>query len=252
MAKKNLCIIQARTGSTRLPNKVLLKVKGLTLLEYEIRRIKMAKKVDKIVVATTMKEADDKIENLCKRMEISCFRGSEEDVLDRYWQCVQKYSEYENIIRITSDCPLVDPRVIDETISFFEKNRFDYVANSLQATFPDGMDTEIFTRKSLEQAHKNAKLISEREHVTLWMRENRKFRKGNFSAEHNWEHFRLTVDNKEDFEVVKFLIENSPITAGYLDYISLLTKNPAIMLKNAHIARNEGLLKALRSGCAIK
>ena len=250
---KNLCVIQARMGATRLPGKVLKKVNGIALLEHEINRMKKAERINKIIVATSDKKDDDKINKLCRQIKIDCFRGSEDDVLDRYYQCALEYPEYGNIIRITGDCPLIDPIVIDNVIIFFEKNNFDYVSNNFDVpgdtakeTFPDGMDVEIFKRSALCESAKKAKLPSEREHVTLYINKNKKFKKGNLSAEQDWSHFRLTVDNPADFEVVKFLIKNSRQDASYLDYISLLTKNPEIMLKNMNIVRNEGLLKSLK------
>lgn len=249
---KNLCIIQARMGSTRLPGKVLLKIKGKPLLEYLIKRVKLSKKIDKIVIATTTNTADDAIEALAQELGIDCFRGSENDVLDRYFQCSLKYPDYNNIVRITGDCPLIDPIVVDQVILFFEENDFDYVSNTQKETFPDGIDVEVFKRKTLEITAKEAKLNSEREHVCLYVRNNEKFKKGSFENKHNFSHFRLTVDEPEDFEVVKFVIENSRPDAGWLDYISLLTKNPEIMLKNMHITRNEGWLKSLKNDFIIK
>lgn len=246
MKNKNLCIIQARMGAARLPGKVLKKVKGLTLLEYEISRVKQAKEINKIVVATSDKNADDKIEKLCKKINIDCFRGSENNVLNRYYKCSLQYPHYENIIRITGDCPLIDPIVIDSVIAFFEKNKFDYASNVLSETFPDGMDTEIFTREALRESAQKATLNSELEHVTQYIVKNNNFKKGNFTAEYDWSHFRLTIDNPEDFEVISFLIRSSKITDGYLNYIALLTRHPDIMLKNSHIARNEGLRKSVR------
>lgn len=240
-------------GATRLPGKVLKKVKGVTLLEYEINRVKKARRINKIVVATSDKKNDDKIEKLCQQIKIDCFRGSEDDVLDRYYQCALRYPAYDNIVRITGDCPLIDPIVIDEVIAYFKKYNFDYASNNFDVpgdttkeTFPDGLDIEIFKRKVLYEAAKKAKLPSEREHVTLHITKNKKYKKGNFSAPHNWSHFRLTVDTPADFLVIKFLIEKGGPNAGYLDYISLLTKNPEIMLKNMNIVRNEGLIKSLR------
>lgn len=252
MKHKNLCIIQARMSATRLPGKVLKKVQGVTLLEYEINRVRQAKKIDKIVVATSNRKIDNKIEKECKKIGIDCFRGSEDDVLDRYYQCFSQYPEYKNIIRITGDCPLIDPVVIDEVIAFFENNNFDYVSNTIKEIFPDGMDVEVFTKHVLKQVAQQAKLSSEREHVTQYIMKNKRFKKGNLSAEYDWSHFRLTVDDPKDFEVIKFLIKSSKLTAGYLDYISLLTKHPEIMFKNMHITRNEGLLKSLKEDKIVK
>ncbi|MFA5317868.1 MAG: glycosyltransferase family protein [Patescibacteria group bacterium] len=250
--QKNLCIIQARYGSTRLPGKVLKKVDGLTLLEYEIIRVKQAKKIDKIVIATTKNKSDKKIEELCQRIKIDCFCGSENDVLDRYYQCSLEYPEYKNVIRITGDCPLIDPVIIDKVISFFTKRKLDYTSNIELDTFPDGMDVEIFKKDILIETAKRAKLPSEREHVTYYIRKNKKYKKGNLTACNNWSHFRLTVDEPIDFEVIKFLIKNSKITDGYLDYISLLTKNPKVMLSNINIIRNEWKLKALKEDGEFK
>lgn len=253
MLQKTLCIIQARMGATRLPGKVLKKVKGVTLLEYEINRVKKAKGIDKIVVATSDKKNDDKIEKLCRQIKVDCFRGLETDILDRYYQCALRYPEYENIVRITGDCPLIDPAIIDEVIAYFEKYNFDYVSNNFdipgdttKETFPDGLDVEIFKRAVLYESAQKAKLPSEREHVTLCMTKNKKYKKGNFSGANDWSHFRLTVDTPADFAVIKFLIEKGGSEAGYLDYISLLTKNPEVMLKNMNIVRNEGLIKSLK------
>jgi len=243
----NLCIIQARMGSTRLPNKVLKKVNGTPLLAYQIKRIKLAEKIDKIIIATGDDKSNDKLADFCKKIRIFCFRGSENDVLDRYYKCALKYPDFKNVIRITGDCPLIDPKIIDATIELFEKGKYDYVSNTGKETFPDGMDIEIFTRHALTQAWHKAKLSSEREHVTQYIRKHKKFKQGNLPAPANFGHFRLTVDEPEDFEVIKFLIKHSKITASYLHYISLLTKNPKIMFINLDIKRNEGLIKSLKN-----
>ena len=250
--KKKLCIIQARMGSTRLPNKVLLEVKRTPLLEYEIQRVKRATLIDRIVVATTDSPADEKIVELCSKIGVDYFRGSEKDVLDRYYQCALKYPEYGTIIRITGDCPLIDPKVIDEVLRLFDEGKYDYASNVAKETFPDGMDIEVFTREALKEAANEANLASEREHVTLYIRNREKFKKGNLEARHDFSHFRLTVDQKEDFEVIQFLIENSSIEDEYLHYISVLTKHPDIMAKNMSIMRNEGLKKSLKEDRVIQ
>ncbi len=246
MNKKVLCIIQARMESTRLPGKILLKVKGIPLLEYLARRIKQAKRIDKVVIATTKNKEDDKIEVLCKNIGIDCFRGSENDVLDRYYQCSLQYSDYDYIVRITGDCPLVDPVLIDEVINLFEKNNYDYAVNLTEDNFPDGLAVEIFKKEALYDAAKNASLQSAREHVTLYIVNNKKYKKGYLKAPEDYSKYRITVDEKQDFEVVKFLIENSKITDSYLKYIELLNNNKQIMAKNMYIKSNEGLEKSLK------
>ncbi len=243
---KTLCIIQARVGSTRLPGKVLKKIMGITLLEHCVNRVKRSRMIDKIVIATTTKKEDDKIEKLCGEMNISCFRGSELDLLDRYYQCSLKFPQYENIVRITSDSPLVDTAVSDEVIRYFFDNKLDYASNVFRKeTYPDGMDTEIFKKSVLHEAAKKAELPSEREHATQYIIKRAKFKRGGVYAPRDWSHFRMTVDHLEDFEVIEFLIKNSKPNDGYMDYIYLLTKHPEIALKNMRIIRNEGLLKSL-------
>jgi len=220
-------------------------------LEYEIKRVQLAKMVDKIVVATTVNQADDKIENFCRQIGVDCWCGLEEDVLDRYYQCALKYPEYQNIIRLTGDCPLIDPAIIDKVIKLFLSGQFDYASNIDPETFPDGLDVEIFSRRALEISAQEAKLMSEREHVTQYIRKNDKFKKINLTAPRDFSKFRLTVDNAEDLEVVKFLIEKSSFQSGYLDYVGLLEKNSDILAKNSHIERNEGLKKSLAEDYSI-
>jgi len=249
---KTICIIQARFNATRLPGKVLEEVSGMPLLEYEINRIKQAKKIDKIVVATTINDADDKIIELCKKIGVDYFRGSEADVLNRHYECSQKYPEYNIIVRITGDCPLIDPKVIDQVINFFEQGNYDYASNVAPPTYPDGMDVEVFTAAALDKAQKNANLASHREHVTVYIREDESNKIGNFEAEVDHSKYRLALDNPEDFEVIKFLIQNSKITDSYLDYISLLEKNPNILSINSSISRNEGLKKFFVNDYIIK
>ena len=233
MKAKNLCIIQSRAESTRLPGKVLMKVKGMTMLEYQVKRLRLSKYVHKIVIATTTRKADDRIAVLCKKIGAACFRGSEDDVLDRYYQCALKYKDYENIIRVTGDCPLIDPRVIDDFIIFFENHKkIDFVGNVMERTFPHGLDVEIFKREVLRESAKKALSSADREHVDEYILNNRRFKKANLTAIHDFSHFRLALDYKEDFAIIKFLIENSKIEDGYLKYVSLLSRNPHIMFKN--------------------
>lgn len=249
-----LCIIQARMRAARLPGKVFKKVNGVTLLEYEINRVKKSKLIDKIVIATTTEEQDERIEKLCKQIKIDCFRGSEEDVLNRYFECAKKYPEYKNIIRITGDCPLVDPKIIDQVIDYYLDGSYDYVssAGKGEETLPDGMDVEVFRKRVLKIANQEAKLKSEREHVTPFMHKDKRFKIDYFKLDKDYSKYRLTVDEPEDFEVIEFLIKNSPVEAGYLDYIEILNQNSKIMALNQGIIRNEGYVKSLNEDCASK
>ena len=249
---KNLCIIQARLGSTRLPNKVLKKVDRTPLLEYQIKRLKLAKNIHKIVIATSLDKQNDKLEHFGQQLKIPVFRGSENDVLDRYYKCSLAYPGYQNIIRLTGDCPLIDPVIVDQVIQFYNQGKFDYASNVNPLTYPDGLDIEIFKKSVLAQAARKADLASEREHVTLYIRNKMKIKKGNYATSYDFSHFRLTVDEPRDFEVIKFLIQHSKITDNYLHHISLLTKNPKIMLTNMNIVRNKGLIKSLKNDLKIK
>lgn len=243
-------IVQARTGSTRLPGKVVRKIKGRPLLWHLVNRLKKTTNLEKIIVATTDRQQDDIIETYCKEWDIQCFRGSENDVLDRYYNAGKKFS-VNVVMRITGDCPLIDERLVDEMIDYFHKNDFDYLSNTIEPTYPDGMDIEIFTFSALEKAWQSATLLSDREHVTPFIYKNSNcagqnlFKTSNYSYPVDFSHIRLTVDEENDFEVVKYLIENLEDSDTWMDYVSELTKNPEMILKNIKYKRNEGYAKSL-------
>ena len=175
---RTLAIIQARTSSTRLPRKVLLPLEDKTVIEHVIERVSMAKLIDEIVVATTIEREDINIVKLVSSLGYRVFAGSKDDVLDRFFQ-VAKLIKPTNIVRITSDCPLIDPKIIDLVIETHLRENADYTSNTLVETFPDGLDVEIFTFKVLYEAWRNAKLLSEREHVTPYIRNSKRFKKIN-------------------------------------------------------------------------
>jgi len=243
---KVLCIVQARMSSTRLPGKILKEINGQPLLWYVLERLKHSKQVHKIVVATSDRKEDDPTEEFCRKNNSECFRGSLEDVLLRFSDCARKYEEYDVVVRVTGDCPLIDPEVVDDVIKTFKENDADYVSNVLKETYPDGIDVEVFTRSALLESDEEARLGSEREHVTLYIRNNPKYKKINVENKDDLSRFRLTIDNPEDFEVVSFLIENYGYELGFKEYCDLLLENPEVMAKNAKITRNEGLLKSLK------
>lgn len=253
MVKQTIIISQARTGSSRFPNKVLKEINGLSLLEIHIRRLKKVKNVDKIIIATTENERDDSIVTICNKTGVKFFRGSEDNVLERFWLAA-KDIETDFIVRVTSDCPLIDPTLIDQMILEMHSLELDYISNTLKETFPDGQDIEIFSKKALFQAYKNATLKSHKEHVTLFLKENSNFQSayGIFnvkSIERDLDlisDIRLTVDENEDFEVIKFLINRLGIEKDYLSYSRCYLENNLSEL-NGSIIRNEGLLKSLNN-----
>ncbi|MDD4761561.1 MAG: glycosyltransferase family protein [Candidatus Pacebacteria bacterium] len=241
-----LAIIQARLKSTRLPGKVLFKVNNEdTILSYQIKRYKLCSKIDKIIVATSTNSENDAIVDECRHLNIDCFRGSENDVLDRYYKCSLAYPDYQHIIRLTSDCPLNDPNVINNLIDLFFSQSVDFASTSAEnyETFPDGIGGEIFTKELLALAASSASLPAEHEHVTPVMRKNKEIKKSFLNNPENFSRYRLTIDYPEDFEVIKFIINNSPIDAPISHYINLIDKNPHIFNINSHYTDNIGFKK---------
>jgi len=248
---KVVVITQARSGSTRLPNKVLLKIQEKTLLQIHIDRIKQAEEIDDIIIATTTEQADDVIVNLAERLGVKYYRGSENDVLDRFYQTVKEIKP-KWIVRVTSDCPLLDPKMIDAVVACAQLNDVDYCSNGLVENFPDGQDVEVFKFSALELAWKEAKLKSEREHVTPFIRMNSNFYEGslfnavNFPCAHDFSKIRMTVDEPKDFDLINKLITDLGIDQSWLEYTKYIINNNLSSI-NGNIIRNEGLLKSLKN-----
>ncbi len=204
MTANVLAIIQARTASTRLPMKVMKEISGKPMLTRVVRRVKRARRLHQVLVATSTSAHDDPIEDLCDWEGWPCFRGKEEDVLDRYLEAAKAYGG-DPIVRITSDCPLIDPALIDETIDVFQSGTWDYVSNTLEPrTFPRGLDTEVFSFAALERAWKEDKHSSWREHVTPYIyRHPEGFRLKGVVHHEDLSAMRWTVDTPEDLELVR-------------------------------------------------
>ena len=241
------CIIQARMGSSRLPGKVLMKSgNGMPLLYHVINQLRHCSKVKNLVIATTTNQEDDEIEKFADNNSVNVFRGSEKDVLDRYFQCAKKYS-FSTIVRITSDCPLIDPQIVDKVIERFFSGNYDYATNTLIRTFPIGTDAEVFSFSALETAWKNAQLPSEREHVTPHLRNKGNFKTINVENDTNISNLRLTVDRIEDFELIKEILNNISINPIHLENIlELFSRKPELIEINKHINNNEGLDRSLK------
>ena len=241
--KKTVAIIQARVGSTRLPGKVLLDLKGKTVLNHVVDRVKKSKYIDEVIVATTYLEQDDKIVDECNKIGCKYFRGSESNVLSRYYLCA-KENKADIVIRITSDCPLIDPLVIDEILDFYLKNNYKLVTNAgdiHNRTYPRGLDTEIFDFDTLEKAYKNANKDYQKEHVTPYIYENEKdiyYYKNDI----DYSKYRLTLDTKEDFELIKRIYDLVYIDSQnfYLDdIVKILLKQPDLEQINKHIKQKQ-------------
>jgi len=245
---KIAAIIQARVGSTRLPRKVLLPLEGKTVLERVIERVQQSKKIEEVIVVTTSNKEDMEIVKICSNNGIRVFCGSEADVLDRFYQTA-KLLEPDHIVRITADCPLIDALIIDQVINKHLAEKNDYTSNILKETFPDGEDNEIFTFKALRISWKKAKLISEREHVTLFIRNHPEmFKLANLESEIDFSAKRWTLDHKQDFEfitkVYKALYEKNEFF-GAKETLNFLEKHKELESINHYVKRNEGLEKSL-------
>jgi len=247
---KIVAVTQARLGSTRLPRKILKEVGDTTLLGLHIDRILKSKKVNAMVVATTTSVEDDEIEKFAQARKLPSYRGSVNDVLDRFYQAV-KLQNADYIVRLTSDCPLIDATLIDKIIVYADEKKLDYCSNTLDPHYPDGQDVEVFTFKALEKAWNEAKLSSEREHVTPFIWKNSSFKNGslfksdNFNEGYDFGHLRITVDDLKDYEVVKNLVDALGKEASWLEYANYLESHDAVREINSTINRNEGYSKSL-------
>lgn len=239
---KVIAIIQARMGSSRLPGKVLKQVNGKALLLHQVNRLKNCQKIHQIVIATTIKSEDDQIVELCKNNNIDFFRGSEDDVLERYYETWKSFGG-DVIVRLTSDCPLIEPNVVDATIQYYLDNKFDYISNTIERTFPRGLDTEVFSSEVLDVAFNNATLIRDREHVTAYLYTHPEiFNIGLYKDESDYSFYRLTVDTEEDFQVIKNIYEAYKGKEEKLNYsaiITLMKDNPNWKKINEHIEQKK-------------
>ena len=243
---KVVCLVQARVGSTRLPGKILKEICGKTILHHEIDRLKKCKEIDEIVIATTDKEDDDKIVNEAKKLSVKYFRGSENDVLSRFY-----YSAKENnadiIVRVTSDCPCIDFEILDKMLIYFKEKykekQVDYLSNTIKRTYPRGYDIEIFTFSALEKSYINAKKEYEREHVTPYIYDKtNNFLKLSFENKENYSNYRVTLDTIEDFIVIKNIFENLYYKNPYFklnDVVQYLNNNLHIVDINKHIEQKK-------------
>ena len=246
--KKTVAIIQARMGSARLPGKVLMDIAGHPLLWHVVQRTKSASCVDKVVVATSDNASDDAVEDFCRKEKVTCFRGSEKDVLSRFYDAA-KTEFAETVIRITGDCPLIDPAVIDAVAKGYSQKECDYATNTLRYTYPEGLDVEIFSMKALETANKNAKRESDREHVTPYLRVGGQF--VTFNVEHTQDYSKAghfwSVDHPTDLEFVRSIYAKfkGRTDFGFQEVIECLERHPEIAKLNAGKIMNEGYFRSL-------
>ena len=256
---KVLAITQARYGSTRLPAKILKEVDGQTLLEIHLRRILQARCIDALKIATTDEEGSRYIVAVADKVGVGYHKGSVDDVLSRFYDTAAP-ERPDWVIRFTSDCPLIDPTIIEDTVRFAVEHDYDYVHTDPKC-FPDGLDTEVMKFSALERAYKEADLTSEREHVTPYIWKNgsalggSKFKTYDFQNKEgvfNASDYRITLDEPEDFEVLKSLIHALGTGKYWKEYIDYLLEHPEIKSMNSKFGYNEGYDKSLRNDKTIK
>jgi spore coat polysaccharide biosynthesis protein SpsF (cytidylyltransferase family) len=248
-------IVQARMKSSRLPGKVMREIEGRPMLWHVVKRLKKARLVGRIIIATSNREIDTPILKLGRALRLDCYAGSEQDVLDRYYRAATNFGA-DIIVRITADCALIDPHIVDDVIRRYMQGDCDYVANTLKWTYPDGVDVEVFSYAVLEKAWREARWASEREHVTPYIRKNPdKFRLVNIESGTDLSRFRWSVDREEDLEFVRQVFRHL-YQEGQIfymeDVLKLIEKYPQLADINRDIVANEGYQKSLREDRIVK
>ena len=239
--QKILAIVQARIGSTRFPSKVLKNINEDTVIGLLFKRLSKSKKIDKIILATADNKDNDPLASYIIKEGYDVFRGQENDVLSRFYEAALQFGA-SSIVRITGDCPLIDSEIVDQVISLYNNEKVDYASNIDPPTFPDGLDVEVFSFNSLREANENASKVYDREHVTPFIRENKKFKKANLFNSEDVSKERWTIDNPEDLSVIKNIINYfNPDIYFKLNHIINLRKNhPRFFQANKNIQRNIG------------
>lgn len=234
-------IIQARTGSTRLPNKIFSKIIDKPFIWHVVNRLTFSQRIQKIIIATTANPNDNIIEKWAVENDIAVYRGSENDVLDRYLRAAELF-DCKTIIRITADDPFKDPELIDSVVKFYEDNLLDFAYNNFPPSFPEGLDTEVFSFDALKKAACEARDPFEREHVTQYFYRNKDlFKQANWSYNKDISHLRWTVDNKEDLDMA-IEVYKSLYSPGQIfllnDILNLLIKRPELKEMNSNCERS--------------
>ncbi len=233
-----VAIVQARMGSTRLPGKVLASLEGQPMIEHVLRRCAQIRLVDAVIVAIPDTHQDDALAHLLGTRHYPVFRGPEEDVLERYRQAAEAFRA-DVVVRITADCPFIDPDVSDQVITTFLQGRADYVSNTVERTYPRGLDTEVFSIEALRRAAREADDPADREHVTRYIWRNpTKYRQVQVKAQGDFSHLRWTVDTEEDLAFARAVLrELRPLGHAFrwTDILQVLSLRPELLAINAHV-----------------
>jgi len=243
-----VAIVQARMGSSRLPGKALADIAGDAMLGRVVERVRRSNRVASVVVATSTASADDAIARFCQERKYALYRGSQADVLDRYVQAAKAHGA-DMIVRVTADCPLIDPGIIDRIVDAYLKGDCDYASNTLVCSYPDGLDAEVFSLKALEIAHGEARRRSDREHVTPYLRSSGRFRLRSVESElgRSLRHLRWTVDEPEDLEFMRAIYARLEGRSDFSwrDVLGLIDADPSLAKINGHGVRNSGYYRSL-------
>lgn len=251
--EKTGALVQARMKSTRLPGKVLKPLQGLSVIETILRRLRRARALDEVIVVTSVVPEDDFLAEVVTACGVPCFRGDETDVLDRYYQAATAHG-VDHIVRLTGDCPLIDPQIVDRVVDSYHRSDADLVSNQLSESYPDGLDVCVFSFKALEAAWKNATLTSDREHVVPWIIRNagkgqaEDMRVMDYPSSENLFDHRWTLDEPADLMFFRELAEVLPVPlvdVGWQEILDILETYPEIKAINGHIQRNEGYQKSV-------
>jgi spore coat polysaccharide biosynthesis protein SpsF len=238
-----VAIVQARMGSTRLPGKILKPLAGKPALWHLLDRLRRCRHVATIVIATTVHPRDDVVESLCRDMNVACFRGSEEDVLDRYYRAAVQFGA-DPVLRITADCPVIDPVVVDDVVSGYFSDRYDVYG--LGGEFPDGLDCVLYSRHALETAWREASLPEEREHVQPYMDKHPEiFRRGLLKRFHGLAHHRWTLDDESDYQLLSGIFDRLYVPGRIFltdDILRLAEREPQLFALNVGSGRNRRIV----------
>ncbi|MEA3315281.1 MAG: glycosyltransferase family protein [Campylobacterota bacterium] len=249
MKPKIIALLQARTDSTRLPKKVLKKILNKPMIIHQLIRASKSNLIDELVLVTSDNSSDDELSNIILNNNFKLFRGDKNNVLKRFNDCLINYNlqDEDIIVRLTGDCPLKDSDIIDELIVKFSNSNCDYISNCITPIYPDGFDVEIFSYKALTTAYKKATKLSQKEHVTPYIRDSGEFKIEELYKKPIYPNWRLTVDEKEDFILINKIFEYfGDNSFSFDEIITFLEKNQNLLELNSHINRNEGYSKSLK------
>ena len=246
---KVVAIVQARMGSTRFPNKVMKPINGIPMIELLLTRLSRSQAIDQIVLATSVDPRNQPLIEHVSQLGFACEQGSENDVLERFVQAAEKH-DANIVVRISGDCPLVDPKLVDECVDYFLEGKLDYLINSVPPTYPDGLDVEVVSLSALQRANLESENSYDHEHVTPYIRAAGNFKTDCFQNDEDLSRFRWTVDEPQDLEAINNIFKHfaPEIHFGWKEVLNLQQKQPEMFEANKHKRCNQGMRSTMDSG----